>query len=71
MDLRQPTRIGEHIDDDFDELVMGHGYDHNWVIRDEKPAVETKPSDPSCPIDYVAAASKRQRMRSRISRASR
>lgn len=71
MDLRQPTRIGEHIDDDFDELVMGHGYDHNWVIRDEKPAVETKPSDPSCPIDYVGGGLKRQRMRSRISRASR
>lgn len=57
MDLRQLTRIGEHIDDDFDELVMGHGYDHNWVIRDEKPVVEMKPGmfgfDPSCPIDYV------------------
>lgn len=59
MDLRQPTRIGEHIDDDFDELVMGHGYDHNWVIRDEKPVIETKPSDPSCPIDYVGGGLKK------------
>lgn len=33
MDLRQPTRIGDHIDDDFDQLRWGHGYDHNWVIR--------------------------------------
>ena len=32
MDLRQPTRIGAHIDDDFDELQMGLGYDHNWVL---------------------------------------
>ena len=32
MDLRQLTRIGAHIDDDFDELQMGHGYDHNWVL---------------------------------------
>lgn len=57
MDLRQLTRIGEHIDDDFDELVMGHGYDHNWVIRDEQPVVEQEQGmfgfDPGCPIDYV------------------
>ncbi len=33
MDLREPMRIGNHIDDDFDELVMGQGYDHNWCIR--------------------------------------
>ncbi|MCH4167565.1 MAG: galactose mutarotase [Megasphaera sp.] len=33
MDLRQPTPIGAHIDDDFDQLNWGHGYDHNWVIR--------------------------------------
>ena len=63
MDLRQPTRIGEHIDDDFDELVMGKGYDHNWVIRDEKPVVEMKPGmfgfDPSCPIDYVGGGLKK------------
>ena len=32
MDLRELTRIGDHIDDDFDELQMGHGYDHNWVL---------------------------------------
>jgi len=38
MDLREPVRIGAHIDDDFDELQMGAGYDHNWVIRDEKPS---------------------------------
>ncbi len=33
MDLRKLTRIGEHIDDDFDELNFGHGYDHNWCIN--------------------------------------
>ena len=32
MDLRQPTKIGEHIDDDFDELNFGRGYDHNYCI---------------------------------------
>lgn len=42
---------------------MGKGYDHNWVIRDEKPVVEMKPgmfgSDPSCPIDYVGGGLKK------------
>ena len=32
MDLRKPVRIGEHIDDDFIQLVQGHGYDHNFVV---------------------------------------
>lgn len=33
MDLRKPLLIGKHIDDDFDQLVMGRGYDHNWVLN--------------------------------------
>lgn len=33
MDLRQPTLIGDHINDDFDQLVKGKGYDHNWVLN--------------------------------------
>ncbi len=32
MDLRREQRIGEHIDDAFDQLVMAGGYDHNWVL---------------------------------------
>lgn len=32
MDLRQPTPIGRHIDEPFQQLVWGHGYDHNFVI---------------------------------------
>ena len=57
MDLREPVRIGEHIDDDFDELVMGRGYDHNWVLRGDLPDAELKLGmfgfDPHCPIDYL------------------
>ena len=56
MDLRQLTRIGDHIDDDFDELQMGHGYDHNWVLRGDPAESELKPGmfgfDIHCPIDY-------------------
>ncbi len=32
MDLRKAQRIGDHIDDPFDQLAMAGGYDHNWVI---------------------------------------
>lgn len=32
MDLRRARRIGEHINDPFDQLTMAGGYDHNWVI---------------------------------------
>jgi len=34
LDLRQPTRIGDHIDDSFEQLQFAGGYDHNWVIND-------------------------------------
>ena len=57
MDLREPTPIGAHIDDDFDQLRWAGGYDHNWVIRDVPCDYEAMPGsfgyDPSCPIDYV------------------
>jgi len=32
MDLRNLQKIGEHIDDDFDELNFGRGYDHNYCV---------------------------------------
>lgn len=32
MDLRNLTEIGAHIDDDFDQLNFGHGYDHNFCV---------------------------------------
>lgn len=32
MDLREPTAIGAHIDEDFDQLNFGHGYDHNFCV---------------------------------------
>ena len=37
MDLRCFTRVGQHIDEDFDQLRLAGGYDHNWVVdRDDK-----------------------------------
>lgn len=38
MDLRQPTPIGAHIDDDYDQLTWAGGYDHNWVLTEEPDA---------------------------------
>jgi aldose 1-epimerase len=31
-DFRRSTRIGERIRDDHPQLVIGRGYDHNWVL---------------------------------------
>jgi aldose 1-epimerase len=33
LDFRQPHPIGARIDDPFEQLVLGQGYDHNWVLR--------------------------------------
>ncbi len=34
-DFRHATRIGARIRDDHEQLLIGHGYDHNWVIDRE------------------------------------
>ena len=33
LDFTKPTKIGARIDDNYDQLVLGHGYDHNFVIN--------------------------------------
>jgi aldose 1-epimerase len=33
MDFATPTAIGARIDDPYDQLKLGHGYDHNWVLN--------------------------------------
>jgi aldose 1-epimerase len=37
MDFRNPEIIGKRIDNDYDQLAYGKGYDHNWVINRMKP----------------------------------
>lgn len=37
MDFIKPEIIGKRIDDKFDQLAYGKGYDHNWVINRKKP----------------------------------
>ncbi|MDZ7345855.1 MAG: galactose mutarotase [candidate division KSB1 bacterium] len=34
-DFRTPTRIGERIDQQDEQLANGGGYDHNWVLNGE------------------------------------
>lgn len=36
MDFTAETVIGERIDNDFDQLNFGHGYDHNWVLKNNR-----------------------------------
>ena len=33
LDFTKPTKIGARIDDNYEQMVLGHGYDHNWVIN--------------------------------------
>jgi aldose 1-epimerase len=33
LDFTTPTTIGARIDDNYEQLVIGHGYDHNFVIK--------------------------------------
>lgn len=33
LDFRTPTPIGERIEEDYEALKMGSGYDHNWVLN--------------------------------------
>jgi aldose 1-epimerase len=33
MDFTAAYKIGERIDADFEQLILGGGYDHNWVLR--------------------------------------
>ncbi len=33
MDFRTAHEVGRDIDSDFEQVVFGHGYDHNWVLN--------------------------------------
>ncbi|MBQ4913801.1 galactose mutarotase [Maribacter sp. MMG018] len=37
MDFKKLTLIGKRIEDDFEQLKFGLGYDHNWVLNGNKP----------------------------------
>ena len=33
MDFRKPVEIRRRIDEKFEQLILGRGYDHNWVLN--------------------------------------
>lgn len=39
MDFTTPTKIGARIDDNYEQLQLGHGYDHNFVINRKGPGM--------------------------------
>jgi aldose 1-epimerase len=39
MDFTTPTKIGARIDDNYEQLQLGHGYDHNFVISRKGPGM--------------------------------
>ncbi len=45
MDFTKPTAIGDRVNDDFEALKLGGGYDHAWVLREGagvRPAARLK-----------------------------
>lgn len=49
MDFTRSTAIGARIDQTYDQLSLGKGYDHNWVLdsRGGKPALAARVYEPS------------------------
>lgn len=56
MDFTAPRTIGERIDDGtFEQLLLGQGYAHNWVLNRSGTGLETQRHDDGLPLrDEVA-----------------
>jgi Galactose mutarotase and related enzymes len=52
MDLRSPIAVGARIDEDFEQLAIGRGYDHCWVLNTNRDiaALAAKVVSPSSGI---------------------
>lgn len=46
MDFTQPYVIGERVDEDFEALKLGGGYDHAWVLNGEGMRLAATVEDP-------------------------
>ena len=49
MDFTKPTAIGARINEDYEQLIVGKGYDHNWVInrKDDSLTLAAKVHEPT------------------------
>jgi aldose 1-epimerase len=48
-DFREATEVGKRIDGDDEQLKLGHGYDHNWIVNGgggKKPVLAATVQDP-------------------------
>ena len=45
-DFTTPHTIGERIEENYDQLILGRGYDHNFVL-DNKETVDVEVYEPS------------------------
>ena len=48
LDFKQPKAIGARINDKYEQLILGRGYDHNWVINQTgaSPRLAARLSEP-------------------------
>jgi aldose 1-epimerase len=46
-DFRKPTAVGARIDQDDEQLKIGRGYDHNWVITRINPSARPAAQKPA------------------------
>ena len=48
MDFTQPVKVGARIDQDDKQLILGRGYDHNWVLNKDidEFALAARANDP-------------------------
>lgn len=48
MDFRELTNVGENILSNYDQIIYGHGYDHNWILnkKDNDLGMAAKVLDP-------------------------
>ena len=49
MDFTEPTPIGSRIDADYEQLRLGHGYDHNFVLdkKGSEPVLAARVKEPT------------------------
>jgi aldose 1-epimerase len=40
-DFRKPHTVGSRINDQDEQLHLGHGYDHNWILNKSRPGTMT------------------------------
>lgn len=55
MDLREPTPIGAHVDEDFWQLRQAKGYDHNFAVNDAVGTMK-KVAEVTCEGSGIAMA---------------